>query len=508
MSYQVLARKWRPRTLEQVSGQEPVLRMLANALTQKRLHHAYLFTGTRGVGKTTFARIFAKCLNCKNEITASPCGACEHCQAIDDGRFIDLLEVDAASRTKVEDTRELLENIQYQPVQGRYKIYLIDEVHMLSGHSFNALLKTLEEPPPYVKFLLATTDPKRLPVTILSRCLQLNLKQIPVNQITQRLQHICTEEKISYELPALQLIAEAASGSLRDALSLLDQAITFCQEKINTSDVRQMLGRVEEDALFRLLQSLADHDGKQMYAEVSQLAEFYVDFTQLLEHLLSLLHQINLTQVLGDSIASHEKIIQFSKHFSAEEIQLYYQIALIGRRDLPLAPDPQIGFEMVMLRLLAFHPVSTTNKGKGSSQNGRPACRESELLQENSHAPWSEILTKLSLSGMAHALAVNCILTEMTHDKVTLTLSAQQAPLLNKKLTDRIKDALIRHLGRPIQLEINLTSTEIDTPSRRQQEEETARQTTAMETIKNDSQVQKIMDIFDASLSSVAPHST
>jgi DNA polymerase-3 subunit gamma/tau len=356
MSYQVLARKWRPRSFQAMVGQEHILRMLTNALDDQRLHHAYLFTGTRGVGKTTLARIFAKCLNCESGITSKPCDTCATCQAIDAGKFLDLIEVDAASRTKVEDTRELLENVQYTPTQGRFKIYLIDEVHMLSGHSFNALLKTLEEPPTYVKFLLATTDPKRLPITILSRCLQFNLNHVPVEKIAQQLAHVCTMENIKFELPALQLIAQAADGSMRDALSLLDQTIAFCRDNITTADTQCMLGSVEQDALFHLLDALAKQDGKQLLTEITHLSERAPDFNQLLEDLLSTLHKISVTQVIQDAPETNEQIKQFAQCFSAEDIQLYYQIALIGRRDLPLAPTPQQGFEMALLRMLAFRP--------------------------------------------------------------------------------------------------------------------------------------------------------
>ena len=356
MSYQVLARKWRPRHFQQMVGQEHILRMLTNALEEQRLHHAYLFTGTRGVGKTTLARILAKCLNCETQITATPCGICKNCTAIDAGRFLDLIEVDAASRTRVEDTRELLDNVHYQPAQGRYKIYLIDEVHMLSGHSFNALLKTLEEPPPYVIFLLATTDPKRLPITVLSRCLQFNLKRVSPEQIGKHLEHICTSENIPFETPALQLLAKAADGSMRDALSLLDQTIAFCRGKITTTDTRQMLGSIDQTHLFRILNALAEQDGKQLLAEVANLVEYAADFYQVLEDLLSLLHRISLLQVISDLPEQVESIRQLAKRFTPEETQLYYQIALIGRKDLPLAPHPTQGFEMILLRMLAFQP--------------------------------------------------------------------------------------------------------------------------------------------------------
>jgi len=488
MSYQALARQWRPRTLKQIVGQEHVLRMLTNALDQQRLHHAYLFTGTRGVGKTTFARILAKCLNCETGITSTPCGTCQNCIAIDTGRCLDLLEIDAASRTKVEDTRELLDNIHYPPTQGRYKIYLIDEVHMLSGHSFNALLKTLEEPPPYVIFLLATTDPKRLPITILSRCLQFNLKCIPVMQITQQLESICTAEKIPYEIKALQCLAQAANGSLRDALSLLDQAIAFCPQKITTINTKQLLGSIEQDALLRLLHALAEKDGKKIISEITQLAEFAADFNHALEDLLILLHQINLIQIINTPTPDNQELILLAQRFSAEDIQLYYQIALIGRRDLPLAPNPHLGFEMVLLRMLAFTPVSTAST---------PSNTNTPLTTQ-----WSKLLAQLKLTGMASALAANCTLVTMTDDKITLALSIQHQPLLNEKLVERIEQALIQHLNKAIKLEITLISatTEIDTPLKQQQQATIAQKTAATNVIKNDSEVQKIMRLFDATL--------
>src|SRR5579872_6352434 len=293
MSYQVLARKWRPRTFQEMVGQEHILRMLTNALDNQRLHHAYLFTGTRGVGKTTLARIFAKSLNCETGITSKPCDICKTCQAINAGKFLDLIEVDAASRTRVEDTRELLDNVQYTPTQGRYKIYLIDEVHMLSGHSFNALLKTLEEPPAYVKFLLATTEPKRLPVTILSRCLQFNLTHVSVEKIANHLAHICTTEQIAFDTNALQLLAQAANGSLRDALSLLDQTIAFCSMNITLAETQIMLGSIDQNVIFRLLRALAEHNGTQLLTEITELAKHGPDFNQVLEDLLSVLHNIS-----------------------------------------------------------------------------------------------------------------------------------------------------------------------------------------------------------------------
>ena len=368
MSYQVLARKWRPRDFSELAGQEHVQRALINALESDRLHHAFLFTGTRGVGKTTIARILAKSLNCEKGISATPCGECSACTEINEGRFVDLIEVDAASKTKVEDTRDLLENVQYAPTRGRYKVYLIDEVHMLSTHSFNALLKTLEEPPPHVKFLLATTDPQKLPVTILSRCLQFNLKRLPVDLIAEHLEKILQQEKISFEGTAITLIAEAADGSMRDALSLLDQAIAYGGGELKESEVRAMLGTVDKTHVFELLQALANHDSTKLLNTVENLATHSADFENVLNELLSLLHRVALTQIAPDAIDTQSpqqpQTTQLANALSAEDTQLYYQIGLLGKRDLPLAPNPKLGFEMVLLRMAAFQPGTSNQEQK------------------------------------------------------------------------------------------------------------------------------------------------
>lgn len=361
MNYQVLARKWRPHNFHEMVGQTHVLRALINALDTGRLHHAYLFTGTRGVGKTTISRILTKCLNCEQGVSSTPCGICTTCREIDEGRFIDLIEVDGASRTKVEDTRELLENIQYAPTKGRFKVYLIDEVHMLSSHSFNALLKTLEEPPPHVKFLLATTDPQKLPVTILSRCLQFALKNIPAERIVEHLAHVLETEKIPFEREALWLLGRAAQGSMRDAMSLTDQAIAFGGEKVNTADVSDMLGTLDQKQVYQLLLTLLEGDAKALLVIINQLAEQSPDWLDVLGELLSILHRVAIAQAFPDaidnSLGDKEQILGLAKVLPAEDVQFYYQVGLLGRRDLPLAPDGQQGFEMVLLRMLAFRPA-------------------------------------------------------------------------------------------------------------------------------------------------------
>lgn len=360
MSYQVLARKWRPRTFRDLVGQEHVLRALVNALDHDRLHHAYLFTGTRGVGKTTIARILAKCLNCEAGVSSTPCGQCTACVEIAENRFVDLIEVDAASRTKVEDTRELLENVQYAPTRGRYKVYLIDEVHMLSTHSFNALLKTLEEPPPHVKFLLATTDPQRLPVTILSRCLQFNLKNMTPELVTGHLKHVLEAEVVPFEESALWQLGRAADGSMRDALSLTDQAIAFGSGKVTEAEVRAMLGTIDRSAVYDILQALAQGDGKKALDAVAAMAEHAPDFASALADLLSVLHRIAIAQALPEAVdnshGDRDQVLALAQQLPAEDVQLFYQTGLLGRRDLPLAPDPRAGLEMVLLRMLAFKP--------------------------------------------------------------------------------------------------------------------------------------------------------
>ncbi|MDO3386943.1 DNA polymerase III subunit gamma/tau [Gilvimarinus sp. SDUM040013] len=365
MSYQVLARKWRPRTFRDLVGQEHVLQALVNALDHDRLHHAYLFTGTRGVGKTTIARILAKCLNCETGVSSTPCGQCAACVEIAENRFVDLIEVDAASRTKVEDTRELLENVQYAPTRGRYKVYLIDEVHMLSTHSFNALLKTLEEPPPHVKFLLATTDPQRLPVTILSRCLQFNLKNMTPELVTGHLKHVLEAEAVPFEESALWQLGRAADGSMRDALSLTDQAIAFGSGKVTEAEVRSMLGTIDRSAVYDILRALAAGDGKAALAAVAQMAEHAPDFASALADMLSILHRIAIGQALPEAVdnsqGDRDQVLELASQLPTEDVQLFYQTGLLGRRDLPLAPAPRAGLEMVLLRMLAFRPQGVTD---------------------------------------------------------------------------------------------------------------------------------------------------
>jgi len=361
MTYQVLARKWRPKSFADMVGQQHVVRALSNALDRDQLHHAYLFTGTRGVGKTTLARILSKALNCEQGVSSTPCGVCASCREVDEGRFVDLLEVDAASRTKVDQTRELLENVPYAPACGRYKVYLIDEVHMFSNSSFNALLKTLEEPPPHVKFLLATTDPQKVPATVLSRCLQFNLRRLLPEEIRARLQFVLETEGLAFETGALALLARAADGSMRDGLSLLDQAIAYGGGRVIETEVRAMLGSVGGDLAFNLLEALADADGERVLAEVERFSALTPDFSEVLRELIGLLHRLALFQQVPATVPADDperaRIADLAERLAPADLQLYYQVALTGQPDLALAPDPRAGLEMVLLRALAFRPA-------------------------------------------------------------------------------------------------------------------------------------------------------
>jgi DNA polymerase-3 subunit gamma/tau len=440
MAYQVLARKWRPRYFPEMVGQTHVVRALTNALDNNRLHHAYLFTGTRGVGKTTIARIFAKSLNCETGVTAYPCGKCSSCCEVNEGRFVDLIEVDAASRTKVEDTRDLLDNVQYAPTRGRYKVYLIDEVHMLSTHSFNALLKTLEEPPSHVKFILATTDPQKLPPTILSRCLQFNLKRLPIEQIQQHLQTILEKENIPSEVAALNQLAQAADGSMRDALSLLDQAIAYGAGKLLNNDVSSMLGTMDQNLVLELVKRLAQFDAAAVLEQVANLSEQNPDFVMVLADILSLLQAVALAQVVQQKPnIDNEQILQLATQLSAEDVQLFYQIALLGRRDLPLAPDQRGGFEMLMLRMLAFRPNTITVKPTATpvpTPTPTPTPTPSKIGNE-----WHNIINELGLKAVVRQLALQC---ELRREGNTwnLILSSNHKHLLGrkKKLEDKIKE--------------------------------------------------------------------
>ena len=425
MSYQVLARKWRPNSFQEMAGQEHVLQALINALDNDRLHHAYLFTGTRGVGKTTIARILSKCLNCEVGVSSKPCGTCASCEEIATGRFIDLMEIDAASRTGVEDMRDLLDNVQYAPARGRYKIYLIDEVHMLSKSSFAALLKTLEEPPPHVKFLFATTDPHKLPITVLSRCLQFNLKNLSAGRIAQHLQFVLEQEKLPFEEAALKILARAADGSMRDALSLTDQAIGHGGGQVNEAEVNVMLGTIDRGHAMAICQALIAGEGSQLLAQVEKIAELSPDYEMLLADMLSVWHQIAILQTvpeaLDNGISHYSEICELASSVSREDIQLYYQICMLGRKDLHLAPDLKSGFEMVLLRALAFRPdaspavkqtvpPSVPQEAEPSAKKSKPAQRaevkalQPKPVQQNSPVAPQPPLTPVTATAVARDL--------------------------------------------------------------------------------------------------------
>ncbi len=499
MTYQVLARKWRPHSFAELVGQEHVVRALTNALDQQRLHHAYLFTGTRGVGKTTLGRILAKCLNCEQGVSSTPCNQCTACTTIDAGRFVDLIEVDAASRTKVEDTRELLDNVQYAPSMGRYKIFLIDEVHMLSGHSFNALLKTLEEPPEHVKFLLATTDPQRLPVTVLSRCLQFHLKNLTPEQIQQQLAYVLTQEKISAEAAALNQLAIAANGSMRDGLSLLDQAIAYGNGEVKQADVSTMLGTVELQHLHALVDALATLDANAMVNTIQILAELGADFNSVLNELASLIHQISVQQF----VPNNEKLQPWAKQFDKEQLQLFYQIAIIGGRDLPLAPTAKSGFEMVMLRMLAFTPNQTPAGQNTAKKTQAAKPTKTEIKPPSSTDNWPELLTQLNLIGPTRALAEHCELEKVEDNSLYLLLAKSHAPLLNAKHEQRISDALTTHFGQATKAVINTSTKSLETPAKITQQQQADRHASAQQSLEKDSNVQAIISAFDAKIQNV-----
>jgi DNA polymerase-3 subunit gamma/tau len=472
MSYTALARKWRPRTFAELVGQEHVRRALVNALESGRVHHAFLFSGTRGVGKTTIARILAKCLNCERGVTAAPCGVCASCRDIDAGRFPDLIEVDAASRTKVDDTRELLDNVPYAPALGRYKVYLVDEVHMLSAHSFNALLKTLEEPPPHVKFLLATTDAQKLPVTVLSRCLQFNLKRLPAADIAAHLRHILAQEGVAFEPAAVTLIAQSADGSMRDALSLLDQLIAFGAGKAGEADARAMLGTVSRDQVVRIVELLASADTAALLRCAQALEEFAPDYAQVLDELAALLVRVALRQAVddyeGDELYPPELLERLARSLAPEDTQLFYQTAITGKRDLPLAPEPRRGFEMTLLRMIAFRPadeaaparapaagatraaVPVTGTGPTAAGAGSPA---ESAPPAGATDPWAAIVSQLELSGAARQLASHCVFLGRQGGVVRLGLDPRTQQLRTAATEDKLTQALSRHFAESVRLE-------------------------------------------------------
>lgn len=500
--HQALARRWRPRQFADVVGQTHVVRALTNALTQQHLHHAYLLTGTRGVGKTTIARILAKCLNCESGITAQPCGECSHCRSIDGGRFVDLIEVDAASRTKVEDTRDLLDNVQYAPTLGRKKVYLIDEVHMLSGHSFNALLKTLEEPPAHVTFILATTDPQRLPATVLSRCLQFHLFALPPEPISAHLLAIAAKENIPCETKAATLLAKAADGSIRDALSLLDQSIAYGNGQVITQDVEHMLGTIDAGILRQILHSLATADANALLAHMTRLAEQGADFSRALSDLLELLHEIAIIQAVPDapSPVMNDDLRELAAMLSREDTQLYYQIGTLGQRDLPWAPTPRSGFEMTLLRMLAFIPVTEVKNIESSAPAPKAQTKIPATASSQSTPSWPGLIPSLNLDGATKVLAEQCVLRELTDSHLKLNVHPKQKPLLNQKHIDRIRGGLTQHFGRPFTVEITVDVNTQGSPADLVIQQQELQQQAAEQVILRDPLVQQMMQTFDATI--------
>jgi DNA polymerase III subunit gamma/tau len=544
MSSQVLARKYRPKSFETLVGQDHVVRALTNALTQNRLHHAYLFTGTRGCGKTTLARILAKSLNCETGITATPCGVCNACTEIDRGRFVDLLEVDAASNTQVDAMRDLLDNAQYAPTVGRFKVYIIDEVHMLSKSAFNAMLKTLEEPPAHVKFILATTDPQKVPVTVLSRCLQFNLRQMASPTITEHLKNVLGQENITFEPAALNLISRAAAGSMRDALSLTDQAIAYGNQTVNESEVRSMLGAIDQSYLFELLTALLANNGAGVLDIANQMQVRSIAFEAALNDLAILLHQIAMAQTVPDSIANdlpeRALLLDLAQQISPETLQLYYQIALLGRRDIGLAPDEYAGFTMTLLRMLAFTPSEksaaslqsspspsianpSTNKPVAITQMAtqantvieKPAASSSI---ENNTAPeannhegssnitfngdWRALVENNLKLGLARSLAQNCEMVSYDENSFHLRVAQSNKHLVSASYQSKLAEALNTHFGRKMKLTIDVSDLQVAivTPAKQNAQEKAVIQSDAEAAIMNDGFVQALMNDFGATI--------
>lgn len=565
MSYQVLARKWRPRTFADLVGQQHVVRALSNGLNEGRLHHAFLFTGTRGVGKTTIARILAKSLNCQAGVTAEPCGECEHCVAIDEGRFVDLMEIDAASRTKVDDTREILDNVQYAPARGRFKVYLIDEVHMLSTHSFNALLKTLEEPPEHVKFVLATTDPQKIPVTILSRCMQFNLRRLGVDEIGGQIERILGAEELSCEDEAVALLARAADGSMRDGLSLLDQALAAGSGKLETRAVEDMLGTVEKRHLHDIVEGLIENDAGKALAAVDEVFSLARDLARLLGDLAETLHRISLIQYVpdyrDDSRSDWEQLVDWAGRLDPEDVQLFYQIAVTGKRDLGLAPSMRTGCEMTILRMFAFQPAGegeAARSGAGAKSAAAPASRarsaapeaasasrqRDDAVREAPPAPpparpttearpsapppepppreridprreapapaatpapklapetWAQVLDGLELNGSVRAVAGMLALVRVDENRLEFHVPRDDLVLVTDRFKASLGEAIERQAGGPKRIDVKpVDHDDLVTPAQLAQDDQAERQAQAEAAVASDPVVRNLQDTFDA----------
>jgi DNA polymerase III subunit gamma/tau len=532
MSYQVLARKYRPKSFDTLVGQPHVVRALTNALTQQRLHHAYLFTGTRGCGKTTLARILAKALNCETGISATPCGVCNACTEIDRGRFVDLLEVDAASNTQVDAMRDLLDNAQYAPTVGRFKVYIIDEVHMLSKSAFNAMLKTLEEPPAHVKFILATTDPQKVPVTVLSRCLQFNLRQMASVTINEHLQNVLAQENIAFEPAALNLISRAAAGSMRDALSLTDQAIAYGNQTVNEAEVRSMLGAIDQSYLFDILTALLANNGAGVVEIAKQMQARSIAFEAALNDLAILLHQIAMAQTVPDSIADdfpeRAVLLDLAAKISPETLQLYYQIVLLGRRDIGLAPDEYAGFTMTLLRLLAFAPSDKLEHKPAQTQAVAPRVAEKPAVIQATPAKtiiddttpeaapvivpattsafngdWRALIEQNLKLGLARALAQNCEMIAFDENSISLRVAQSQKHLVSASYQDKLASAINDYFGKKIKLNFEIGAdgqAEINTPAKQIATEKANIQSSATEAIMQDTFVQALMNDLGATI--------
>lgn len=515
MSYKVLALKYRPQTFATVVGQQATLMALQYALDHKQLHHAYLFTGTRGVGKTTLARILAKCLNCERGVSSQPCGTCDMCTSIASGENVDVIEIDAASRTRVEDTRELLDNVPYATVCARFKVYIIDEVHMLSNHSFNALLKTLEEPPEHVKFILATTDPQKLPITVLSRCLQFHLRNLTIEQITAHLVDVLQQESIKFEMEALVIIAECANGSMRDALSLLEQVVAFGSRNVTLIAAQQILGTAIRAQTIDLLEKIILAEAKAALQIVQELAANNADFNQVLKILQTLIHQLALMQVVPDGIAAtvadKARLEQLALKSTALDLQIFYQAALLGVRDLPYAPNIVIGFEMIVLRMLAFQPVTVTEpvavaevkqpQKITAAPAPAPAPAASVVMRD-----WAQIIPKLNLSGLTKVLAEHCNIAAWHDDAITLILQEAQKPLLNHKHIERMQAALRDYLHNNVKLNITVGRSTAETPAAQGQRLQQAAKVAAETSIRADHHIQQLEQTFAAKIAAINVH--
>lgn len=542
MSYQVLARKYRPRSFDTLVGQAHVVQALKNALDQKRLHHAYLFTGTRGVGKTTLARILAKSLNCEKGISSSPCGICAACTEIDQGRYVDLIEVDAASNTQVDNMRDLLDNAQYAPTQGQFKIYIIDEVHMLSKSAFNAMLKTLEEPPEHVKFILATTDPQKVPVTVLSRCLQFNLKQMPSLSISEYLEKILKEEGIVYEINALYLIAKSANGSMRDALSILDQGIAYCGGTIEETTIKKMLGAIDQSYLFNLIHAVIEQDGNKALEIAKEMNERNLSFDAALNDLANLIQTISVAQAIPDALEAsyldRDQVITLTKQISAEQLQLLYQIAILGRRDLYLAPEEFAGFTMTLLRMLSFAPQEAIaskvvspqkkeipinvikpeiiSKPNQVSPDELEIKKKIEVIDEIKdeekketlifNGNWRELVDQLKL-GLVKALAQQSELVSFKNNEMILSIADEHKHLLNETYQKKLESSLSEHFNQRIKLVI-LQKGANNSPLKQKQEERSTLMKDTEEAILQDQFVQSLLTEFNAEIipSSIKPN--